>query len=616
MSHPSKALMLQAVLALFLLCGISLTGCSRKEQSRLPGRLTKSAPRALPSPAVGQVNEPKHAEGAAPEGALTIAVSYFDNDSEDPDLEPLKKGLAHMIATDLAGLEGARIVERERLAEVLSEIKLGKSPYIDPGSAQKLGRGLGASHILTGSYLVGTKVIRIDVRLIEVATGKVALTASSNGNSDDIFKLETRLVEQLRASLARGWTRSGKARIAVERAISLAALQELSQGLDSLDRGDRVRAHRLIREALRRSKGLEPADVGLDELTVAADRAVEMREARSANIPAQLVGLAEKLRSGDRAGCALGFKLIEALGKETGELKPGARLSPLSPLRYVMLEYLLSAKINPKLCPQMDPALLLLDGAVSSLGTIVGSEDDSLRQQILQPMGLIRDLSGAVQIEIGDLDALFIRYAHIYLRRYPDGPLVNNKVMGRGLPEWIKTVAARIKRKRLAPAARAAAEKGHAASQALMKARRYFSKEIGVRFFVFWRTYPGTRGSALVAALGPMHEPIFAATKTLEVSFDSGKRWQPWPTASTHTRSSPAAGGLSADVGLSLQYIAHQTFGRGKWHKAFVVHKLAETLAVRVTLVDGSVMKPFICPAIDVNGGTPKPCSPMPASRR
>ena len=43
----------------------------------------------------------------------TIAVSYFDNTSETIDYNPLSKGLADMLITDLSNVKSLKIVERE-----------------------------------------------------------------------------------------------------------------------------------------------------------------------------------------------------------------------------------------------------------------------------------------------------------------------------------------------------------------------------------------------------------------------------------------------------------------------------------------------------------------------
>ena len=103
----------------------------------------------------------------------TIAISYFDNTSGLEQYNPLSKGLADMLITDLSNVKSIQIVEREKLENLLKEIDLGEGNFIDPNTAQKLGKGLGADYILTGAFLSIDPMMRIDARIMEVATGKI-----------------------------------------------------------------------------------------------------------------------------------------------------------------------------------------------------------------------------------------------------------------------------------------------------------------------------------------------------------------------------------------------------------------------------------------------------------
>ena len=51
----------------------------------------------------------------------TIAVSYFDNTSDIATFNPLSKGLADMLITDLSHIKTLNIVEREKLETLLKE---------------------------------------------------------------------------------------------------------------------------------------------------------------------------------------------------------------------------------------------------------------------------------------------------------------------------------------------------------------------------------------------------------------------------------------------------------------------------------------------------------------
>ena len=127
----------------------------------------------------------------------TIAISYFDNTSGIEKYNPLSKGLADMLITDLSNIESIQIVEREKLESLLKEIELGDSKFIDPNTAQSLGKGLGADYILTGAFLSIDPMMRIDSRIMEVSTGKIIGGEEVTGQGNDFFSLEKKLASLL-----------------------------------------------------------------------------------------------------------------------------------------------------------------------------------------------------------------------------------------------------------------------------------------------------------------------------------------------------------------------------------------------------------------------------------
>jgi hypothetical protein len=62
---------------------------------------------------------------------VRVAVSYFENTAAEPVVEPLRKGFAEMLATDLATSPQLAVVERARLDAVLQELKLGTSAFMN-----------------------------------------------------------------------------------------------------------------------------------------------------------------------------------------------------------------------------------------------------------------------------------------------------------------------------------------------------------------------------------------------------------------------------------------------------------------------------------------------------
>jgi TolB-like protein len=129
--------------------------------------------------------------------AKTVAISYFDNSTGDAKYNALSKGIADMLITDLSKVKGVTIVEREKLEKLLQEIKLGQSKYFDQTTAMKLGKGLGAQNILTGSFYILDNIIRIDARLIDVQTGGVIFAEQVSGSKNNFFALHQQLANLL-----------------------------------------------------------------------------------------------------------------------------------------------------------------------------------------------------------------------------------------------------------------------------------------------------------------------------------------------------------------------------------------------------------------------------------
>lgn len=132
-------------------------------------------------------------------GIQTIALLDFDNNAIDERerLAPLRSGLADVMVRQLSGTTGLRIVERERLNWLMEEIQLNQSGRVDPETALRIGRLLGAHAVLLGDYLYFDRQLIVGARLVKVETGEILLTASEEGKLQDFTKLTGRLSEQL-----------------------------------------------------------------------------------------------------------------------------------------------------------------------------------------------------------------------------------------------------------------------------------------------------------------------------------------------------------------------------------------------------------------------------------
>jgi TolB-like protein len=209
----------------------------------------------------------------------TIAIAYFDNNSGKAELEPLRKGLADMLITDLAGVSALQIVERDKLNQVIGELKLAGSKFIDPRTAQKLGKGLAAELIMTGGYVVVADNLRVDVRVIEVATGKIVTSEKVEGKTADFFSVEKDLVDILIKALDVKLSSGERGKLRANATQSFDAWQKYSAGLDAKDRGDDAAARKLFQAALDADPSYRAAKTATERLKVIFQRADDAKAA-------------------------------------------------------------------------------------------------------------------------------------------------------------------------------------------------------------------------------------------------------------------------------------------------------------------------------------------------
>lgn len=141
---------------------------------------------------------------AKPDARPTIAVLYMTNGAmvDNASYAPLSKGMAEMLITELAQNGAVRVVERDRLQTLLEEQNLQGSDKVDKETAVKLGKILGAKHMLMGSFVVDPRQnMRIDIRAVNTETSAIDYVQTVSGKADKLFDLVIDLGAKLNAGL-------------------------------------------------------------------------------------------------------------------------------------------------------------------------------------------------------------------------------------------------------------------------------------------------------------------------------------------------------------------------------------------------------------------------------
>ncbi|MBI5867365.1 MAG: hypothetical protein HZB43_03615 [candidate division Zixibacteria bacterium] len=186
-------------------------------------------------------------------GIKTLAVLYFENNSivDKQTLDPLSKGLADMLVTDLAKISGLQVVERERIQYILDEIKMEQSEYFDQKSAVRVGKLLGAHTLLMGGFIKSDKkTIRIDARLIKTETGELIKADHVEGNPKKLAQLEGELAIKIASDLSLAVEEKQKEAIHANSGQPIEAVLAYTRGLNFEDEQKFAEAYEAYKQAL------------------------------------------------------------------------------------------------------------------------------------------------------------------------------------------------------------------------------------------------------------------------------------------------------------------------------------------------------------------------------
>jgi TolB-like protein len=194
-----------------------------------------------------------------------VAVLEFTNASAERDNDPLGKGLQSMLTTDLSQVPALRLVERQRLRDIQSELKLAQGGQIDKATAARIGKLAGATHLLAGSFTIVGNRMRIDSRLFAVQSGDVVFAEKIEGERDAFFELEKQLAGKFIGAVGIVLQPRERAAVTKVHTADFEAFRKYSQGLAAFDDKRYSDALTSLGEATRLDKDFRLAATTLEE---------------------------------------------------------------------------------------------------------------------------------------------------------------------------------------------------------------------------------------------------------------------------------------------------------------------------------------------------------------
>jgi len=235
-------------------------------------RLSRIALLALASAGLVVPSRAAVAQAAKP----TVAIMYFNNNvftKDARDYDGLSKGVPDFLITEMSSNPGIRVVERDQVQKLIDEQKLLGAGQVDRETAVKVGKLLGAQHMIFGGFMADPKGnFRIDARAVNVETGAIEFTDRVQDRSDNVLGLVSQLASRLNAGLKLpGAMRTGDAGAAGPQQAGAPTTTKLpmrlavlyGKALDMADKGDKARAVELFSAVLKEFPDYAPARTGM-----------------------------------------------------------------------------------------------------------------------------------------------------------------------------------------------------------------------------------------------------------------------------------------------------------------------------------------------------------------
>ncbi|MCX5752992.1 MAG: hypothetical protein NTW97_05020 [Candidatus Krumholzibacteria bacterium] len=195
-------------------------------------------------------------------GTKTIAIMEFDNFSTGKYKEALgdlSKGLADFFEYDFSKFSGVKIVERDKLDYLLREAKLAEEGKIDPATAVRVGKMLGAQMMVFGSITqLDGKNARMVVRVVNVETSEIMTTADKEGKPDFV-EMEKELVKDVAGKLNLALSKEAGTAIEESATSDMDAARLYSLGLKYMDEYQYEKAYDYFRKAYEKDNSFAEA---------------------------------------------------------------------------------------------------------------------------------------------------------------------------------------------------------------------------------------------------------------------------------------------------------------------------------------------------------------------
>ena len=202
----------------------------------------------------------------------SIAVLNFRNLGGNAGFDPLAKGLADMVITDLSQVKTLNVIERQRMQALMEEMGLGQTGLVNEQTAPRVGQLLGVKNVLQGSFLdLAGGRLRLDANIADAGARAALPVGEISGELARFFRLEKNLVFKVIEELGITLTAAEEKAILTIPTENLLAFLAYSRGLEARDRGDLAGAQKEFQEAIKIDPKFSNAQTQLERSQAASN---------------------------------------------------------------------------------------------------------------------------------------------------------------------------------------------------------------------------------------------------------------------------------------------------------------------------------------------------------
>ena len=132
---------------------------------------------------------------------ITVAVGDFENRTDRLYLDSWSKKIPEFLSTDLSRFSDIAVVDRRQIRAILDEQKLQASGLTDSSRVAEIGRLLSAEYMMAGAVSESGGWIRIDARIISVASGRMVSEMVMCRSSEHLENMLSLLANNLRVQM-------------------------------------------------------------------------------------------------------------------------------------------------------------------------------------------------------------------------------------------------------------------------------------------------------------------------------------------------------------------------------------------------------------------------------